>query len=113
MIHSMYELELEPYGLCLLTFESISKSKTIELWDHKSRQIVSIRLPEILFGKFEYLKIYRKLCNDLNKSEQRYSLDETLVEGTFIFQTKPTGIFNKLKKKFGGLPKDLMLDQEI
>ena len=103
MIHMMYELGLEPYNLCLLTFESMNNSKAIELWDHKSKQIVSIKFPESLYGEFEYLKVYRRLCNKLNESEQRYSLDGTLVEGTFIFQTKPTGIFNKFKRKFGGL----------
>ena len=94
----------------------MNNSKAIELWDHKSKQIVSIKLPESLYGEFEYLKVHRRLYNKLNESEQRYSLDGTLVEGTFIFQTKPTGIFNKFKRKFGGLlknfdftPRDLIL----
>ena len=106
MIHTMYELGLEPYNLCLLKFESMNNSKAIELWDHKSKQIVSIKLPESLYGEFEYLKVHRRLCNKLNESEQRYSLDGTLVEGEFIFQTKLTGIFNKFKRKFGGLLKN-------
>ena len=74
----MYEFEFEPYSLCLFTHESINKSKTIKFYDYKSRQIVSIKLHKILFRGFEYL-INRKFCNELNKSEQRYSLDKTLV----------------------------------
>ena len=40
------------------------------------------------------------------KNEERKSMDGVYVVGSFIFSAKPTGIFNKFKRKFSELLKD-------
>ena len=60
LLHTMYFLGLEPYSLCLLKFESIKEDKTIEMWDHKSRKLISISISNNLCNEFKYLQLYRQ-----------------------------------------------------
>ena len=106
LLHAMYVLGLEPYNLCLLKFESIKEDKTIEMWDHKSRQLKIITLPESLFNELKYLKIYKEKGDEETVNHERFSLDGVKVTGTFIFSTKSSGIFNKFNRKFGGILKN-------
>ena len=60
LLHVMYFLGLEPYNLCLLKFESIKEEKTIKMWDHKYRKLISISISNNLYNKFKYLQQYKQ-----------------------------------------------------
>ena len=109
LLHAMYELGLEPYNLCLLTFESLSDNRTIMLYDHKIRNTRELKLTESLYSELLYLKNLKKLKGSLSNYDKRESLDGVSVYGCFVFSTKATGIFNKFERKFGGLLKDFNL----
>ena len=116
MIHSMYELGLEPYRLSLLKWDSIAEDKTIKYFDHRSRSVKELKLSDNLYSELIYLKSWKRLKNLQINNEERKSLDGTTIVGGFIFSSKPTGIFNKFKRGFGGClkgfnitPKDLIL----
>ena len=103
----MYSLGLEPYRLCLLTFESLKDNKTIKVFDHKSRIKIELKVTDELYSKFLYLKNLKSAKNELNRLEERFSLDGSTIKGTFIFKTSPTGVYNKFQRKFGGVFKEL------
>ena len=116
MIHSMYELGLESYGLSLLKWDSIAEDKTIKYFDHRSRSVKELKLSDNLYSELIYLKSWKRLKNLQINNEERKSLDKTTIVGGFIFSSKPTGIFNKFKRGFGEClkgfnitPKDLIL----
>ena len=107
MLHTMYSLGLEPYRLCLLTFESLKDNKTIKVFDHKSRIKIELKVTDELYNEFLYLKNLKSAKKELNSLEERFSLDGSTIKGTFIFKTSPTGVYNKFQRKFGGVLKEL------
>ena len=116
MVHTIYELGLEPYILSLLKWESISERKIIRYFDHKSRKVNELKLSDDLYSELMSLKSWKRLKNSQIDNEERQSLDGTTIIGGFIFSSKPTGIFNKFKRGFGGClknikitPKDLII----
>ena len=109
LIHTMFYLGFEPYTLSLLKFESISELKTISYFDHKQRSSVKTSLSNELYGDLMLLKTFKKISGELDSKEVRRSLDGSLITGTFIFSTSPTGIYNRFKRKFGGVLDDFNL----
>ena len=109
LLHTMFSLCLDPYTLSLLTFESIQSNQTIVYWNYKTRSEVQLKLPADLYSELLYLKTWKKLKGKLNENEERRSMDDVYVVGSFIFSTNPTGIFNKFKRKFSGTLKDFNL----
>ena len=109
LLHLMFSLGFEPYTVSLLKFESISEGKKIKYFDHKKRSSIEISLTNELYGDLMFLKTFKKLKGELNNSEERRSLDGSIIKGTFIFSTSPTGIYNKFKRKFGGMFEDFDL----
>ena len=109
LLHAMYELGLEPYNLCMFTFDALKDNRTIWYYDHKIRGERELKLTESLYSDFIYLKNWKKLNGTLNNNDKRNSLDGVSVYGCFVFSTKATGIFNKFEKKIGGLLKDFHL----
>ena len=76
---------------------------------------MSLKLPVNLYGDILYLQNFKKHKGNIKENEERWSLDGTLITGTFIFKTSPEGVYNKFSRKFGGLltsfkatPKDLI-----
>ena len=106
LLHSMYELGIEPYNLCLFTFDGLHDNRTIKYYDHKIRGIKEVNLSISLYSEFVYLKMWKKMNGELNNWDKRESLYGFSVFGDFIFSTKATGIYNKFERKFGGLLKD-------
>ena len=87
LLHAMYFLGLEPYNLCLLKFESIKENKTVKMWDHKSRKLITINISNNLFNKFKYLQLYKQKKDRENTNQKRYSLDGVKVVKKFIFSS--------------------------
>ena len=81
MLHAIYSLGLEPYQLYLLCFEALKEDKTIEMWDHKIRQYLTLKLTDDLYNELLFLRTYYKLKGKLSKKEIRLSLDGTEIEG--------------------------------
>ena len=116
LICTMYELGLTPYYLSLLKFESLSESKTIKYYDHKSRSVKEVKLSESLYRNLCLLNKMKTMNNKFDLNEERLSLDGTIIKGKFIFSSKATGIFNRFKRMFGGTlkginitPKDILV----
>ena len=116
LLHTIYELGLEPYRISLLMWSSLANDKTMKYFDHKLREIIVVKISNELYSDLIYLKQRKALKNIQKDYDKRYSLDGTTFIGGFIFSSKPTEIFNKFKRRFGGalkiheiIPKDLVI----
>ena len=97
-------------------WSSLADDKTIKYFDHKLREIIVVKISNELYSDLIYLKQLKALKNIQKNYDKRYSLDGTTFIGGFIFSSKPTGIFNRFKRRFGGAlkihkitPKDLVI----
>ena len=106
LLYTIFALGVKPYQLYLFTFESIKEDKTIEYWDHKTRQMITLKLPNNLYGDILFLRNLKKHKGTIKDNEERWSLDGTKISETFIFKTSPEGVYNKFNQKFGGLLKN-------
>ena len=95
---------------------SLTDYKTIKYFDHKLREIIVVKISNELYSYLINLKQWKALKNIQKDYDKRYSLDGTTFIVGFIFSSKPTGIFNKFKRRFGGAlkihiitPKDLVI----
>ena len=77
LLNVMYFLGLELYNLYLFKFGSIKEDKTKEMWDHKSRKLISINISNNLYNDFEYLQLYRQKGDRKNTDQKIYSLEES------------------------------------
>ena len=75
MLHTIYPLGLKPYQLYFLCFEALKEDKTIEMWDHKIKQYLTLKLTDDLYNKLLFFRTYNKLKGKLNRKEIRVSLD--------------------------------------
>ena len=51
MLHALYSLGLEPYQLYFLCFETLKEDKTIEMWDRKIKQYLTLKLTDDLYNE--------------------------------------------------------------
>ena len=67
MLHAIYSLGLQQYQLYLLYFEALKEDKTIEMWDHKIKQYLTLKLTDDLYNELFFLRIYKKLKRKLSR----------------------------------------------
>ena len=75
MLHTIYSLGLEPYQFYFLCFGALKEDKTIEMWDHKIKQYLTLNLTDNLYNELLFLRTYKKLKRKLSRKEIRVSLD--------------------------------------
>ena len=75
MLHTIYPHGLKPYQIYFLCFEALKEDKTIEMWDHKIKQYLTLKLTDDLHNELLFLRIYNKLKGKLSRKEIRVSLD--------------------------------------
>ena len=101
IIHTMYALALDPYTICLLTFEGIINHNVIQYWDHKTSKLKSKSISIELLNDLNYFKSYSIKKEDQSNDTFRTAPDGEIVKGTFIFNISPTNIYSRFKRKFG------------
>ena len=74
--------------------------------DYKTRKLATLNLTDNLYNELVFLRKYKELKSQQIKDETRITLDGAYLEGLFIFETSPSGIYYKFSRKFGGLLKD-------
>ena len=60
MLHTIYSLGSQPYQLYLLCFETLKEDQTIEMWDHKIRQYLALKLIDDQYNEILFLRTYKK-----------------------------------------------------
>ena len=56
LLHTIYELGLEPYRISLLMWSSLADDKTIKYFDHKLREIIVVKISNEIYFLFNLFK---------------------------------------------------------
>ena len=85
ILHTIYTFAINPYTVCLFTWEGLQDEGYIKYWDDKAKEFRSQYITKQFASIFIYFKTYSNSKDISRKDLKRQSQDGYKISVTFIF----------------------------